>query len=575
MKTVIYLATSNERKLAEWRRNFDRYGAQVRQVSAELTPDEAEALLRGASPGERVLAVCREQSDLYRAGTDEKSLREDLALVDNVTRLHALVLRDGQACALSYTHRTPGYIDRAGCDEGPGGWWDAIFRVGSTHLTYEELRALGLKFSSRDMAISRFLLDHIYYAAPVDLRFSPQQQRRTVDFDAPLDPLLREHPLLNGPEARRYGVDRLLRAVERGGVFFRAAKNRREKIYWWPGLNAGIPFTPKKDAIHEITYLVHDFAHFLQPDLLVTGPLSPRARAVYVAYRMISEAVSLVLADMLFVDSLARGGVDYDFSARRAHPLLVAAGLDLAAPGALLPGLYRLLRANVAYCVRGDDGPWRELVGERGGEALAAYRTKYAPFFVEDFRWTVRNVEGMAGRPDEFARWWSLVAPLVEAKPLGLMTVDEAVALVGEADPVEALFEWVFAHKIRPVFEGPEPEVPAEERRERAFFRYMIGQMGLFARYHFVPEAAPHGARIVEFLRAHAGRLGAAEIARVRAFYEKFVELLASRNLISLDDEATYREVFPLFEPFYVFYDGAPGDYEPLDRVAARALGQP
>jgi hypothetical protein len=155
------------------------------------------------------------------------------------------------------------------------------------------------------------------------------------------------------------------------------------------------------------------------------------------------------------------------------------------------------------------------------------------------------------------------------------MTVDQAVALVGEADPVESLFEWVFAHKIRPVFEGAEPEVPAEEQRERAFFRYMIGQLCLFARYHFVPEAAPHGARIVAFLLAHAGHLGTAEIARVRAFFERFVELLASRNLISLDDEAIYREIFPLFEPFYVFYDGPPGDYESLDRVAARALDLP
>lgn len=573
MKTVIYLATVHERKVAEWRRNFDRYGAEVRRVEPrDVDPAAVEALLRGA-PGERVLAVCREVSDLYQSGTDKKSKREDLELVDNVTHLQAFLLRDGQVTEISYTHRTPGYIDRSrGATEGPGGWWDAIFRLESTHLTYEELRALGLKYSSRDMAISRFLLDHVYYREPVDLRFSPQQQRRTVDFDAPLAPLLRGNRHLNNPWAARHGVGHMLRAVERGGVFFRSAKNRREKIYWWPGLNAGIPFTPKKDAIHEITFLVHDCAHFLLPDLLVTGPLSPRGRQIYLAHRMISEAVSLVIADMIFVDSLARSGVEYDYSARKAHPLLAASGIDLAAPGALVPGLRRLLEANVAYCVRGDDGPWRALVGEAGLGALAAYKEKYAPFFVEDFRWTARNLDGMAGRADEFARWWALVSPLARAAPLGLTTVDEVEQALGEGPVVEALFAKIFEQQLAPVFAQEGPEVSERERRERAFFRYMIGQLALFARYHFVPEAAPHGARIVDFLLTHRGRLGRPEIDRVRAFYERFVALLSSRNLISLDDEATYREIFPLFEPFYVFYDGPPGSYEPLDQVAARLL---
>jgi hypothetical protein len=579
MRSVIYLATKNERKLAEWRRNFDRYGVEIRPVPRRPTPEVVDELLRSAGPGERVLALCKEQSDLVRPGTEEKSPRLDLELVDNLTTLRAYVLRDGVVEELTYTHRTPGYVDRSGgaCEES-GGWWDPIFRVLGTHLTYAELRQRGLKHSSRDMAISRFLLDHVHYQAPVDLNFSPQQQRRTIDFDAPLEPLLRHNRYLNNPQAARYGIDRMLRAVERGGVFFRSAKNRREKIYWWPGLNAGIPFTPKKDAIHEITYLVHDFAHFLMPDLIFTGRVSPRSQAVYVAYRMISEATSLVLADMLFVDSLARGGVDYDFSRRHAHPLLRATGLDLTAPGALLPGLERLLRANVAYCVEGNEEPWQALVegaGPAGREALASYQQKYAPFFVEDFRWTVQNFAGMSGRSEEFARWWTLVAPLARALPLGLETLEDVEAALPREGWVEALFRQVFEGRLRPVFSGPEEPSTPGERRERAFFRYMIGQLAVLARHAFVPEAAQYGERIVGYLLENRGRLDLERIQRVRAFYERFLALLVERNLISLDDQRIYQEVFPLFEPFYVFYDGAPEDYEPLAQVAARALGLP
>ena len=573
MRSRLYLLTTNERKLGEWRRNFDRYGIEVRALPPAAGPDSIEALLRGADEGERVLAVCREQSDLVKPGTTEPSERLDLEAVENLTELTAWVLRDGRVERLRYEHRTPGTIDRSqGAAEGPGGWWDAIFRVGSTGLTYEELRQRGLKQSSRDMAISRFLLDHIYYRAPVDLRFSPQQPRRTIDFDAPLEPLLRDHEALRAAES--HGIGRMLRAVERSGVFFRSAKNRREKIYWWPGLNAGIPFTPKGDAIHEITYLVHDFAHFLLPDLIFTGTMGPRGRALYIAHRMISEAVSLVLADMIFVDSLARAGLDYDFVRRRAHPVLAAASLDLTSPGAFVPSLRRLLAANVAYCVRGDDRAWRDLLGPAGEPALVEYESKYRSFFVEDFRWTERNVDGLLARRDEFARWWTLVEPLVSAWPLGLETLAQAEARLGDGPLVEDWFDRVFEERIRPIFEGPEPPLDAPEvRRERAFIRYLIGQLALFARYAFVPGADAHAARLVDFVLRHRGRIGSSEIARARAFYESFVALLASRNLISLDDEATYREVFPLFEPFYVFYDGPPGDYEPLDVVSARALG--
>ncbi|MFY0536127.1 hypothetical protein [Nannocystis pusilla] len=57
----------------------------------------------------------------------------------------------------------------------------------------------------------------------------------------------------------------MLAAVIDQGVFFRAAQNRRERVYWWPGLNAGIPYTPKRDGLHEATFMMHDFGHFSCP----------------------------------------------------------------------------------------------------------------------------------------------------------------------------------------------------------------------------------------------------------------------------------------------------------------------
>ena len=61
--------------------------------------------------------------------------------------------------------------------------------------------------------------------------------------------------MMNNPAAVASGILDVFRCVANNGAFFRSAKTRREVNYWLPGLNAGIPFTSKKDEVHEISYL--------------------------------------------------------------------------------------------------------------------------------------------------------------------------------------------------------------------------------------------------------------------------------------------------------------------------------
>src|SRR5262249_16236090 len=150
------------------------------------------------------------------------------------------------------------------------------------------------------------------------------------------------------------------------------------------------------------------------PDLIYTGQTDDLSRRIYIIARMMSEAITLVLADMLFVDSLASSGHEYDWGKRRIYPLFLDLGIDLTPGPGLLPNLETLLRANGRYCLRGDDGGYRELLAARaaGTENLERFKEKYMPFFVEDFRWTVRNWTNFAARADFFRRWWSAVSPL-------------------------------------------------------------------------------------------------------------------------------------------------------------------
>ncbi|MEZ4450465.1 MAG: hypothetical protein R3B09_13380 [Nannocystaceae bacterium] len=584
MASALLLFTANPRKADEWRRNFERYGIDVRAVAGPASPERARELLDAAPGGPRIIAVCREESDLYERGTLTPSARRDLEIVDQVTTITAWFLEDGALHEAHYEHRAEGFVDRSGgAAEEEGGWWDPIFRLRATGLTYGEMRARGRKRSARDMAISRFLLDRVYYRRRVDLAQTPRSPTRTIDFTDDVAAFVAASPWLGHPAIARVGLDRVLAAVIDQGVFFRAAKNRREKIYWWPGLNAGIPYTPKRDEIHEATFMIHDFGHFLLPDLVFTGDAGAEARRVYIVYRMISEAVTLVLADMIFVDALRRGGVDYDWSRRHAHPLLAATGVDVAAggdPARSLAAIRELLAANVAYCVCGDDRRWRALLARAGAadDALVDYQQKYAAYFVEDLRWTARNWATMAERADEFARWWADTAPIRALADLGLETAESFAAAIGGGggpllELVDRAFDRVFTARIAPALRGEVATASAEERRERALLRYMIGQFGVFARYPDVPDAALVRDRLTRFLVDHRGRLDLEAIARARAFYERFVDGLAERHLATLDDAMTWREVFALVEPFYVFYDGPAGAYEAIDAAAARLLG--
>lgn len=583
-RRAVCLLTNNERKLPEYRKLFERYGIEVVRGPAERERSEAEvrALLEDRPESRtRTIAVLREESALVKHGRREPAAMIELERVDNLTTLRVWTLAEGALASRTYEHATEGWVDLsrrapAGAEEVFG--WDDVFVLRATGRTYHELRAGGFKVSSRDMVISAFLRDFIYYDSLVDLGWDPQRPERTIDFANSVAAFVAKNPHLQDPRVAACGLANVLEAVLDEGVFFRAAKNRREKNYWLPGLNAGIPFVPKKDPIHEITHMTHDFGHFLIPDLIFTGTeAAPEARRVYIVHRMIGEATTLVLADMLFVDALARSGEDYDWTTRRIHPLFLDTGVDLSDPARFKDELRRLLRANVRFVLRGDDAGYRALLAESGKStaSLERFREKYAPFFVEDFRWTERNHAHMSSRRDELRRWWATAGPLRDRARLRLETIDEfATALPEGGDLVDRVLERVLATRIEPAFAGSAAPLPAAERLLRGFLRYMLGQLGVFFRFDFVPEAATYRDRIVRFLEDAAARreIDLARIEAVRGFYEQFIDILKEKSLISLDDALTWTEVYPLFEPFYVFYDEGFATYEDLAAVARRIL---
>lgn len=545
--------TTNRWKIPEYRRFFARHA----QALVVESPTEEPAALAAWLVSAR--AVLADESNIFDASGDQVSFAH-VGPARNICRLHAWLRRaDGGIMRKTYIREVRGHFDgRALRPDDPTVFdWDAAFRA-SIGPTLEAMDRVGLKNSAREQCLSAFAREHLH-------RTSPQKLRWTEVDEAPFSldvALLTDHPLyqrLPAPlaHALAFAID--------GGVFFRGKKSRRDGNYWFPGLNGGLPYVPKGDPIHEATYLFHDVMHHLMPDLVFDGAATRDHKRVYVAYRMMSEGVSLVLADMLFADALAcdPAHAGYDFGARRIHPLYRA--IDPARRS----DVRWLLRQVVGFVLRGDPG---DLPTDT--EAWRSFSAKYTKFFVADFQWTRMNWENLVARAAMVRSWIDLVgADAFQAQ--GVWFLDRVVEEVGRGralvDLEERLFDVVWERRIAPAlaFAG---QVDPSRSRSAGFRRWLTGQVAFFARYAPILATPPLAAELAARIRDPRD-FDDAEIAEVRARFGDHVRSLANEGIVSDDDAAIFPDLFPLFDPFFLRdYDVAKQEFGTVAEASARAF---
>ncbi len=590
LRRVVYLLSSNPHKTAEYAVLFDRYGIEVLRAPVSDNPLYLQALLQLASKGLQVLSVHREQNTLYDIATQARLLAAgDFSApraVMNVSTLVVYTRLDGRVVGHTYTASRNGMLTPVKRSRDPSvfGWDDVFVPTGLTgHPSFFELRQRGYKVSPRDMVVGQYIAQSVHYGQTKDFKFTPVRPRSAIDFACSVAEHVDTVPHYNTPLVRAYGLRGMLNAVLNGGMHWRAAKNRREGTYWYPGLNAGIPVTQKSDAFHQETYLFHDFGHFMIRDLIFTGCDSPLHRHAYILYRMMSEAMTMVTTDMLFVDAVKRGGFVYDYGKRLIYPLFEATGLSFADPAQRWNTLRQLLRANVAYCVRGDDASWRALLAgsvdanPSSMAALEAFKRKYEPFFVEDYRWTDHNYAKMVEHAGEVRDWWQHVSTLQSLADVSFTTIDGFLTRLRphDGDLADQVCEAILRDCVAPMLAPAEPPVlaPPEVRLRAAFVRYMAGQLGILSRFdRLICETPLYRQRIMHALTEALPHLDLDAIQAVRAIYEEYLTLLIHRGMITSDDFETYREVYPLFDPLYVSYDRDGASYQPLSAVARGIL---
>jgi hypothetical protein len=394
------------------------------------------------------------------------------------------------------------------------------------------------------------------------MRFFPMKQEDTFEFNSKAFDFVITNPLIAAGTSGHY-LGNILSNVLRSGIFFRSAANRKEKNYWLPGLNAGIPLTEKKDPIHEITFLFHDLMHFQLPDLI---PDIGRglAKKVYVTHRVMGEALTLVLADMIFVDNMKRAGVDYDFSKRLIYPLYQNMNV-----GGSVDDLRDLVKAMALYAVRGDDSLIRARLkpGTEAVAALDAFKAKYGRFFEEDIRWTEHNFDQFESQADYIGRWIDDVVGRGNLRTNGLETLSSFMIRLDdrEAEGGKDVFDAVFEQIFDRVVVGnarTSANRDAEISISNGFKRYIIGQLSIFARFGDVLDAPAIREKLMSKV-ASERMLTTDEIRAMRDLFNAYVDMLERRSLIDYSDALTYRSMHPVFPPFYVFYDTKKTEVEP------------
>jgi hypothetical protein len=543
--------THNRWKIAEYRRFLARH-AQTLLVEA---PTESPAVLAAWLATAR--AVLADESNIFDPRGDLVDARY-AGPARNICRLHAWVREGDGVVRKSYIREVGGTFDGAALRPGDATVfdWDVAF-TNAAGTTLDEMSSAGLKSSAREQCLSAFARTHLHHKERKTLRWSAAD---SADWTTDAC-LLLDHPLYRGLEgplrnALAYAVDQ--------GIFFRAARSRRDGNYWFPGLNGGLPFVPKSDAIHEATYMFHDVMHQLMPDLVFDGGATLDHKRTYIAYRMMSEGVSLVLADMCFVDALARdpAHAGYDFAKRKIYPLYRELG-------ARRDDLRGIVRAMVAYVVRGVRGDFPV-----DTDAWRAFEAKYSRFFVADFQWTRMNWANLVSRAAMARHWIDLVHP--EAfRAQNVWLLSDAVADVGRDLPLDALcdrlFDLVWSRRIAPALAYT--AIPdAALSLSAGFRRWLTGQLAFFSRYAPIIPPPPLASALAARVRDPAP-FSRAELDSLRAQFSSHVHTLAASGIISDDDATHFPDLFPLFDPFFLRdYDEAQQEFPTVAEASAVAL---
>ncbi len=430
--------------------------------------------------------------------------------------------------------------------------WDDIFISSSTMKSYQEMKDNDIKNSARDLAFTKLIdyLPNLFdFENKINLNFNPIKNDEVISFE----PIIKNFFDNNKYYKIAYKnplFRSIINSILKEGLFIKRANNRKQKNYWLPGLNAGIPLTPKKDELHELTFMFHDIMHFLYPDLIVLDN-DKKSKNKYILTRMMSEAFTLVLADMLFISLLKKENVEYDYTKRKIYPIFESMEFEITKEN--LPKIKELLWANVCFALLGQDQPLKSLV--QNDVNFENYKAKYKRFFQEDYCWTAKNFENMSKQITQTRNWYNLLKENYIFLPSTENFCPNLSIEMNLVDQIKEIFQCMFNKLEKTIMQ--EEEYQEEVSFSNAVKKYMYGQIYIFFKFEtfynklFLQE-------ILKIIKKNI--LTKEDLHKVLDLYHAYIDKLAKDKFISSYDMKNFKNIYPVFAPYYVFYERKTSD---------------
>lgn len=535
---LIYIVTSSEHKKKELSKYFEYINVKTNHISN--TKD-----ISNCDQEDSLFII--EQTQLLNAKTfqpiSDTNLFQEAV---HVSELRVLFYQKGKDVEKKYVEKVFGYISPS--KKRPESEniysWDDVFISGKSGATYQEMKEEGVKNSARDLAFSAFIEDNrslFEFKEKVNLNFNKVEVDEVISFEPFLKNMLENNQYYKVCKKNMF-LSNVLSNVLKEGVFIRRAQNRGQRNYWFPGLNAGIPLVAKKDEIHETTFMFHDLMHFIFPDLILTDE-SEESRRKYILYRMMSEAFTLILADMFFVSLLKDEGIEYDFMKRRIYPLFMNNKFEISLKN--IDKVKEILWANTCFALLGEEELLKNFA--KNDLAFELYKEKYGVFFKEDYLWTNKNHLNLLKDISRNDKWYKEMKVIF---PDLICSAEDFIPHfkidISLKEQTKVIFDQMFNKLL--MFSRNKA---SSEDEGNALKRYMIGQIAIFSRYK-TPYNDMFKNEIIYILNQ---KYKEDNIDKARDIYAMYLSKLVSDNLITPYMEKNYNDVFQLFSPFYVFYD--------------------
>lgn len=553
MKRWVALFTTNDKKYTEYVHIFSLYGIDVEHVNEKFKEGATQQAIarRSTLP----MFIIYESNQLY--------VGAPVLVEEYDPEVHTSPTVAQHVCSLSCvglgkytTYMTRSVVQgvlRPGADRKPDAFgFDDIF-FNDAGMSNYELAQRNQKNSARNRVLSNLFNELFQYKELTKHNYLDcGEYERAVDFENSCAyTTVMEAPCMSMLAERSFSKT-MARAALNNGVFFRKASNRRVKNYWCPGLNAGIPAVAKKDSVHEEMFMFHDVCHFLYPDLLPIGSKeNVSVRRQYITQRMVGEAASMVLADMVFAQELKDVGLDYDFTQRKIWPIWKASGLKVTTSNICLA-----IMAHTKMCLSGDTSGWLNFNDSQEMQsALKDFWGKFESFFVCDYNWTRANYDAIVAPQGHWSHSSGMVETQLYSYSFGNTSIENHIVVQAR----------IFIQHMHDADRKTSTTSP-ETVKEFAFERYVAGQSKVF---HDFSWADLHVYKQAVDENMVGKCTGYRE--RVRKLFDTVFIKLHERGAITYDDCNVYKEVYPIFPPCYVNYDE--NKEWDIERAKREALG--